>query len=220
MRPILKSPEPATFTAWKGGLASVPGWNHFTQTFPLIKRDLKAALLQEQFQVCCYCERDIAGGAHIEHLVPKSLDPGRTYDYSNLLASCEGERAKGRPPETCGHLKDNAPLSVHPLMPDCSSYFVFSSSGNVSPSPDAAKQQPAQDSITTLGLDSARLVALRRVALEDVDSRLPSPGNTPEDRALFRAEVTKLIAEYSAPDAQGRLTPFSTALVQYLERYL
>nr|WP_275583542.1 retron system putative HNH endonuclease [Archangium primigenium] len=198
----------------------MPDWEAFSKRFPTIKSALKAALVQEQFGVCCYCERDLTGGAHIEHLMPKSLASALTYDYANLLASCEGEKGKGRAPETCGHLKGTRALPIHPLMPDCSAYFVFSSSGTVGPSPEAARHAPALGSISILGRDSARIVALRRVAIADIEAQLPPPGATPEAKALLLAEVQRLLVAYSAPDANGRLAPFATAVVQHLERYL
>jgi len=48
------------------------------------------ALLDEQYQLCCYSElrADQEGlGYHIEHLENKSQAPARTFDYSNLAAS-------------------------------------------------------------------------------------------------------------------------------------
>ncbi len=221
MRPILKGAEPASFSAWKGSQSIVANWKVFTHHFPVVRNALKAALLQEQHQVCCYCERDItASHSHIEHLVPKSVNDALTFDYANLLASCEGESGKGRSPETCGHLKDDRALPVHPFVPECGAHFVFGSAGNVTPAPEPSRFVPARNSISILGLDSARLVLLRRVAIADADDQLPSPGNTPEERAHFGAEVERLIVEYSAPDAFGRLQPFATAVVQHLERYL
>lgn len=227
MRHIHKGLEPASFTAWKAAFTSnAPDWEEFGRTSPGVKKDLKDALLREQSHVCCYCERDVtAASSHVEHLVPKSSDTSvyklLTYDSSNLLASCEGEKGLGRPPETCGHLKKNQSLPVHPLMPDCGDYFVFRSSGAVDPANDAAKQAPARDSMTILGLDSARIVALRRMAIEVIDNTLPSLGSgSPEEIASFRAAVGKAIQQCSRPDAFGRLTPFSTALVQHLQRYL
>lgn len=227
MRHIHKGPEPASFTAWKAAFTSnAPDWEEFGRRSPGVKKDLKDALLREQSHVCCYCERDVtAAGSHVEHLVPKSLDKSvfklLTYGYSNLLASCEGKKGLGRPPETCGHLKKNQSLPVHPLMSDCSSYFVFRSSGAVDATSDVAKQIPAQEAITILGLDSARIISLRQVAIADIDNTLPTLGSgSPAEIANFRAEVKRVINECSKPDPFGRLTPFSTALVQHLERYL
>jgi uncharacterized protein (TIGR02646 family) len=223
VRHIHKGREPASLTTWKAALpGAAPNWDDFGRRFPVVKRDLKDALRQEQFQVCCYCERIVTTtDSHIEHLVPRSANASRAYDYSNLLASCEGEGGRGRPPETCGHLKGNHSLPVHPLMPDCVDYFVFRSSGSVEPTREASKQVLAQQSITILGLDSARVGTLRRVALKDMDSTLPELGSgSPAEIANFRAAVQQAIAQSSRPDSLGRLTPFSTSLIQHLQRYL
>lgn len=61
------------------------------------------ALREEQHQLCCYCESELLDGdCHVEHVEPRSANPGRTYDYDNLAASCNGGAI-----EHCGHFKDN-----------------------------------------------------------------------------------------------------------------
>lgn len=73
------------------------------------KKDLKLALLREQGFLCCYCgcpidihslngENSSLNNAQIEHLIPKGqrnlagkyISKHLTYDYDNLLVSCQG----------------------------------------------------------------------------------------------------------------------------------
>ena len=61
-------------------------------TNPYSKRELKQSLLEDQGYICCYCGKRIENDSTtpIEHLNPKSIYKNRTYDYTNLLASCDG----------------------------------------------------------------------------------------------------------------------------------
>jgi|GEM_PF-1152246 len=56
------------------------------------KKALRKTLVEEQAYLCCYCGKQI-GLNHktiIEHLYPKSKDKSKTFEYANLLASCDG----------------------------------------------------------------------------------------------------------------------------------
>jgi uncharacterized protein (TIGR02646 family) len=56
------------------------------------KAKLRKSLLEDQGYICCYCGKRIENDSKtpIEHLNPKSTYKNRTYDYINLLASCNG----------------------------------------------------------------------------------------------------------------------------------
>ncbi len=66
--------------------------------------ELDISIRREQHGLCCYCELEVADGdGHIEHMEPRSRNPARIYDYSNLAVSCNGGTV-----EHCGHYKDNS----------------------------------------------------------------------------------------------------------------
>lgn len=56
------------------------------------KKKLKSSLLKDQGYICCYCGKRILDDFRtiLEHLNPKSKYKDKTYDYTNLLASCDG----------------------------------------------------------------------------------------------------------------------------------
>ncbi len=56
------------------------------------KGELKSSLVEDQGYICCYCGQRIESDykTSIEHLNPKSKYKAQTYDYANLLASCDG----------------------------------------------------------------------------------------------------------------------------------
>jgi uncharacterized protein (TIGR02646 family) len=54
-------------------------------------KEIKQALFEETHGKCAYCEsklRHIIYG-DIEHIVAKSIDPSRTYDWTNLTVACD-----------------------------------------------------------------------------------------------------------------------------------
>lgn len=63
-----------------------------TANNPYSKEELKQSLIEEQGHICCYCGQAIENDnwSVIEHLNPKTANLCKTYDYTNLLASCDG----------------------------------------------------------------------------------------------------------------------------------
>ncbi|MDF5728863.1 MAG: TIGR02646 family protein [Rhizonema sp. PD38] len=88
MKHIKKSQEPSSLTQWKQKLGSrTPDWKSFSQP---VKNEVYQSLLQEQGYICCYCSRPISRqNCHIEHFKPKSVYRNLTFDYTNLIASCQ-----------------------------------------------------------------------------------------------------------------------------------
>ena len=54
------------------------------------KKDIRRALEKMYSGLCCYCEENtgVVEFGHIEHRMPKSLFPQKTYDWDNLHLSC------------------------------------------------------------------------------------------------------------------------------------
>lgn len=140
------------------------------------------ALLDEQYQLCCYSElrADQEGlGYHIEHLENKSQAPGRTFDYSNLAASAlrgddlprlsRGEAFGGHAAAKQQVLDLAMFVGCH--QPDCARYFSYLSDGRVVPSQkiDATDQAKARYTIDTLNLNSPFLITRRRQWWRELD---------------------------------------------------
>jgi uncharacterized protein (TIGR02646 family) len=53
--------------------------------------EIKAVLVEETHGKCAYCESRLQHIHHgdVEHMFPKSLDPSKTFEWSNLTLSCE-----------------------------------------------------------------------------------------------------------------------------------
>lgn len=154
------------------------------------KADLLANyLLPEQYHLCGYSEldADLHGlGFHIEHVENKSENPGRTFDYGNLVASAFSS-SEGLPQATAqgwevfgGHTsgKQGKPdpvdmaRFVSPLRPDCARFFAYLSSGEVEPRNELAGTpdwERADYTIRLLNLNSPYLVSLRREWWDELD---------------------------------------------------
>lgn len=207
MRPILKGAEPGVFTPWKKGESPdwSPGWDDLDGTST--KSAVKEALLKEQGHVCCYCEQRIQkADSHIEHLESRHGVPQRSLDYTNLLACCT--REEPRVPKHCGSRKGDRSLKVHPFLPDCREYFVFTGSGDVRPTDVPAHTEMAREAIAVLGLDVRKLVAMRKMAIDGVIQALAGVEQNQARAALARID---------ARDGQGWNAPFASAILSALQ---
>jgi uncharacterized protein (TIGR02646 family) len=213
MKPIQKNPQPESLTKWQQKLGNrTPDWKSFSKS---VKDDVYDSLLQEQGYICCYCGRPISRNqCHIEHFRPKSVYRHLTFEYTNLIASCQGEdEDRPRVPVHCGHKKQawfDEELMISPLEPKCGDYFKYSGFGEILPTDNPDKQVAAKTTIQKLALDINKLRKLRRAA---VDAALQATdGLTPEDIQL-------LAQAYEQRDSDGKFTPFSATITYILNQY-
>ncbi len=152
-------------------------WSSFNH-----KSVVMSALLDEQYQLCCYSEirADQDGlGYHCEHVENKSQNPPRTFDYTNLAASAlhTDDLPKLNAGETfAGHATGKQQacdmtrfVSCH--QADCARFFAYLSDGRVVPSQtlNALETDRAQYTIDTLNLNSPYLVTRRRQWWNELD---------------------------------------------------
>jgi uncharacterized protein (TIGR02646 family) len=205
MRTITRNPNPPECLDHQ---PAGQGWRAFMQT--QCHRMVDESLRVEQHHLCCYCETAItAEDSHIEHMVPRSTNPGHDYDYQNLAASCDGG-----PVEHCGRFKDDrhqnpgfaysTALFCTPHDPATFSLFHYLINGEVIASPDlnALQQQKANYMMGYLGLGCPRLTGRRRAharMLIDTLGLNPDPS--------IRAWA---VDYYLQPDQGGRLQPFNS----------
>lgn len=226
MRRIEKSTEPACLV----DLRNTPGadWSsvHGDQ-----KQQMREAAHAEQGGLCAYCQsrlsgnhaadprKPAAGGMTIEHWSARSADDGDgLFDWQNLLGVCSG-LSVSKTSETerhCDTARGNRPLHVHPARhpPDAGRLFDYTARGEVRPASDLEQtlgEQVARD-IEVLGLDTPRLRANRRAALEPIRNQLSSSKSSKS----YAREVRKLYERYRNPGPA--LQPFHQVIVLYLEK--
>lgn len=201
MKQVIKGAEPELYRAW---LAKAnENWQpHYRDLRGKEKAAVKHALMSEQGFICCYCEcRVTDANSHIEHFQPQSGPDANPLDYSNMLCSCLKETEKGQP-RHCGVLKDNwfdAQLLISPLNESCETRFAFLGDGSILPASqgDAA----AMETIKKLGLDIAKLRAMRARAIEPFI-----------DDQLSQQELSAFVAGYLSRDESGRFGAFYTTV--------
>ena len=205
MRTITRNPNPPEC------LADQPAgqdWGTFMETecHPLVGTSLRT----EQQHLCCYCEAAIAeAGSHIEHMVPRSANPGHDYDYGNLAASCDGGTV-----EHCGHFKDNRHKNPNymydgakfcvPHDPSTSRLFRYLPDGDIVPAPGLSPQDQAKADymIGYLGLGCPRLHGRRRAHARQLMNTL---GPIPDPTVMAWA-----VSFYLQPNANSILHSFNS----------
>ena len=178
------------------------------------KVDVTNHLLTEQYGLCAYSEvrpDQLSLGTHIEHVEPKSANPTRTFDYSNLvLCALSSEDLKNidRTEVFAGHAKlsqYDALLFVLCLQANCARYFVYLSNGKVEPARtlESDEKDQAQYTIDLLNLNSPYLVNQRFNWLDELDKLIDEHIQT--DMSLTYLASIDLIP------TNNKLSPFFTA---------
>lgn len=167
MKYIEKQSPPESFIRYKNGRGAT--FKDLSENHMDIKNELRAALVEEQGYICCYCGcRVDATDAIVEHLKPKDGNkyPQLQLEYSNLLASCDGgqdARHNGRVyPSCCDNCKGDSEINVHPLMPECESRFLFDEEGAIICAQDDLE---AIETIDVLNLKSPVLKNRRKAVI-------------------------------------------------------
>lgn len=151
MKYISKGEQPESFEGWLQTNTDV-AWGDFSGLHYEVYCNLRNQLLEQQNNVCCYCEIALKNekDAHIEHLKPRNQFSCETYSFLNLLASC-------RYTDSCGHQKGRDYFSdfISPLGSTCQNRFTYTRRGNVIPFEETDTH--AERTIALLGLNCKRL---------------------------------------------------------------
>ncbi|MEI6332157.1 MAG: hypothetical protein WCP16_23190 [Pseudanabaena sp. ELA645] len=124
MRTINKGTEPPSLTDWKR--ANPNKQYRDLEVEPDIRQEIRDFALKEQFYICAYCCQRIENihDCHNEHLEAQSVNPKRTVDFTNIVASCNIQNQ-------CGHAHKSQFLPLTPLMAECETEIQFKISGRV-----------------------------------------------------------------------------------------
>jgi len=175
---IEKHASPKQFEEWKSYKNPI-NWNELDgYPVPIEKRienhayyskeELRQALIDEQYSTCCYCESAIENHplkTKIEHLEPREGDTrtNRIFDYSNLMASCDGGERDQKPRKIhCDAAKGKKEIPISPLDKSkrCETEISFTIEGKIiGTTPDA------KNTISILRLDLSKLNNLREEAI-------------------------------------------------------
>lgn len=216
MRYIKKGEEPECLAKWKAewnpleneeGKSLYINYDSFQNPQ---KAELHNCLLREQGYICCYCGIRIdRKNSHIEHLKPQGKYPNLDVEYTNLLASCQGESKKYNSAH-CGHKRKNKELMVSPLEANCADFFRYSGLGEILPATDPDKQAAAKDTIDKLGLDIDKLTAERKQAID---------GFLQAIEELSEEEIQQFVQGYQKLDSKGKYAPFCAVIAYIFKEY-
>lgn len=200
-------------------------WGHFRSWK---KQETKSRCLGEQYYLCGYSEVDLSAealargqeiGMHLEHVEPKSKNPQRTFDHTNLIVSgIDDSKTRKLVKEDVfgGHAKlkwydDN--LFISPLHVDCSRYFHYESTGKVIPKINlsAPEKEQAQTTIDKLNLNAPVLVNWRSVWLKELEFEM--------SKLLDDSGALRLFAQTELLPINGRLRPFHSAQRQMFDAF-
>lgn len=170
-------------------LQATKAWGRFRRH----KSSVTRACYKEQFGLCCYSEISLdnvfsirkldntelsrALGSHIEHIEPKSRNPRKTFEHTNLALSAIDDPSKRKLLKADvfgGHAKQkmyHATSFISPLLNNCSQYFHYETSGRVVPKaslPTQREKAKARLTIYILNLNSPILVEWRKVWLTEL----------------------------------------------------
>jgi uncharacterized protein (TIGR02646 family) len=122
------------------------------QNQPVVFKEYRDALphLKDRIGRCCsYCERHIAAGLAVEHVVPKSKSPHLICDWDNMLLACSICNSHKR------NQNDDRDAYLWPDEHDTFSAFEYSLSGAIRTSTQLPSEQytKAKNLLALTGLD-------------------------------------------------------------------
>jgi uncharacterized protein (TIGR02646 family) len=212
MRTISKGAEPCCLTAWKrrnshGAYDDLDK----TEEGKVVRAKIRDYALNEQFYLCAYCCQQIKeiNACHNEHLEAQKLNPKRTLDFSNIVASCNT-------PNQCGDAHKSQHLPLTPLMTECETELRFKISGRVEGLSDRAG---VTIRVLNLGDHETNNRALIEKRKQLSNALLWANHINPDDGLEDDEILNILISDLSQPQ-QDHMEPFTPVVINILRSWL
>jgi uncharacterized protein (TIGR02646 family) len=208
MRTIRKGTEPPSLSAWR---RANPHKSYAQLSSHEVRQSIRQQSLEEQFYLCAYCCQRIVSieDCHNEHLEAQDLNPKRTLDFTNLVASCNRLNQ-------CGKAHKSQPLPLTPLMAACETELRFKVSGRVEGLTDRATT-----TIQVLNLGDHETInrALIEKRKQLSHSLLLMNGVNPKE-GLEDEDLLKLLIEELNSPQNGQLETFAPVVINILRNWL
>lgn len=154
---------------------------------------LREQLRQEQHGLCCYCCQALEEKATIEHLKSRDKYPKLTFEYTNLLLSCQTSKQ-------CDSAKGNQELDLTPLMVECDKEIKINLAGELE-----SKSEKAEQAITTLNLNNPTLCNKRKAKIDTISFTFdPNSNEIPID-IMDKDTLTMILQSFSDTPAYQEL---------------
>lgn len=176
MHKLNRPTEPVGLAQERMAYSGIPPQDEAWKNFE--KDETREVLKQAQSSLCVYCEVALSSTTRIDHFKPKRLNYALTFDWDNLVLSCD---EKG----SCDIKKAGKFESywINPYSIDPVGMFKFYSDGQIEGnSPDA------QNIIADFGLGCARLEKKREGILTSLMHAILALENEPEALDYFLQE--------------------------------
>jgi uncharacterized protein (TIGR02646 family) len=163
---------------------------------------LVQSLIEFQGHLCAWTGQKIdLDSAHIDHVVPQSVDPSLDLEVNNLVAAFPKSGADAK---FGAHVRGDTwdPEMVRPNMADCEERLVYAPSGKVRAR--IVTDDGAILTITSLKLDHRVLIEARNAAIQGFKAR-----------RSFAADLAVLQAR-SKSNKPGKLDRFAPAILSAL----
>ena len=128
----------------------------------------------EQNGICAYTEKCISSdNSHIDHFRKKDQFPSLTFDWDNLLVSCNDEDYGGKHKDNTHKVKpEDYEHIVNPVLEDFNDYVDISLTGKMFPKSSLTEGQRlrAEKTIKVFNLNNGALIEMRRVQAKQVQA--------------------------------------------------
>lgn len=126
------------------------------------KSEVRKELKKAQNNLCAYCEVVLTNATRIDHFKPKKLNYALTFDWDNLVLSCDEK-------DSCDNKKGGKfeDYWVNPYSTDPVGMFKFYSDGQIE-----GQSTDAENIIIDFGLDCPNLEAKRKGVLKTLESNI------------------------------------------------
>lgn len=138
-------------------------WNDLNE----IRQELRQYILEEQGSCCAYTEIHLNSteNCHIDHYYTRNLYPEKTFDYSNMLVSCNSEDYAAKFKDKQIKRKEDYSNLIHPVNDNPSDYIEFTVTGKVT---SVNNHPKGEYSISVFNLNEKTLVERRKTAINNL----------------------------------------------------
>lgn len=126
-----------------------------------VRQSLRAHILAEQENCCAYTEIRLNGEAncHIDHFLTRNLFPEKTFDYNNMLVSCNTEEYGAKFKDKQIMAKNDYDDLINPINDNPADYIEFAFTGDILPIGNTSK---GEKTISFLNLNEKSLLERRK----------------------------------------------------------
>lgn len=180
------------------------------------KDELRASLLSEQGNICCYCMQRIRDDKmKIEHWRSQDEYPELQLNYQNLLGACEGNQGSPKHLQHCDTKKGNIEITINPTdnHKKCEEIIKYHPSGEIYSDDETINN----DLNKTLNLNMQTLVNNRKIVLDEIIRLLTSERPTGD----WTAELLNRKIQYLSNKQKGdKYQPYCQIAIYYLQKKL